>query len=242
MYAQFAPPFPRVPYGARELKAVARKYMLGATIVGSAVWSGIFLLLLLVATLLLWRSQPRIVSLSPIDIYIPPSIRQVVQPPSSRPVRPTPARVGLPIPVPDVEAPPDQTIYTQPNSLPANGVDAAVGGHDAPPSGTTPAPDDVRPSPNAPVYVDELPEAITRVDPEYPGIAREAGVEGVVLIRAFVGKNGRVEDVFVEPKFSIPMLNDAACDAVRKWVFKPAFTNNRAVGVWVAVRIRFSLH
>src|SRR2546426_1919377 len=101
MHAQFAPHFSLVPYGARELKAVARKYMLGATIVGSALWSGIFLLLLL-ASLLLWRSQPiRIPLPRPIDVFIPPPLGQIIPTPPSRPVRPTPARAGFPIPVPD---------------------------------------------------------------------------------------------------------------------------------------------
>jgi TonB family protein len=38
------------------------------------------------------------------------------------------------------------------------------------------------------------------------------------------------------------MLNDAAVNAVKQWVFKPALSNNKPVAVWVAVPVRFSLN
>ena len=91
------------------------------------------------------------------------------------------------------------------------------------------------------VYVEELPEAVTRVvAPVYPDIAREAGVDGTVLVQALVGKDGKVKDVRVQK--SIPMLDAAAVAAVKAWVFKPALSNNKPVAVWVAVPVKFSLH
>jgi protein TonB len=89
------------------------------------------------------------------------------------------------------------------------------------------------------VYVDELPEAIVQVAPVYPDAAREAGVEGTVLVRALVCRSGRVLDVTIMR--SIPMLDAAAVDAVRQWVFKPALAQGEAVAVWVAVPVRFTL-
>jgi protein TonB len=89
------------------------------------------------------------------------------------------------------------------------------------------------------VYVEELPEAITKAAPLYPDIAREAGVDGQVVVQALVGKDGRVKDTRVVK--SIPMLDQAAVDAVKQWVFKPALSNNKPVAVWVAVPVRFSL-
>ncbi len=243
MHAQTVPPFPLNHNGRRELKGVARKYMLGATIAGSMAWSGIFLLLL-AASILFWRSQPiRDPYRIPIDVLpAPPPVDRYIPAPTLPSVRPASPRVGLPVPVPDVAAPPDVISPPAPDLPKAGEPDVGVGAPLAPPPGPTPAAGDLRPSPNAPIYVDELPEVITRVNPVYPELPKDAGVEGVVVVRAYVGKNGRVEEVFVESKFSIPMLNDAACEAVRKWVFKPAFTNNRPVGVWVAIPIRFTLH
>jgi protein TonB len=90
------------------------------------------------------------------------------------------------------------------------------------------------------VYVEELPEAITKVPPIYPDMAREANVDGTVLVQALVGKDGKVKDTKVVK--SIPMLDEAAVKAVVQWVFKPALSNNKPVAVWVAVPVRFTLH
>jgi len=90
------------------------------------------------------------------------------------------------------------------------------------------------------VYVEELPEAVTKVPPVYPDMAREASVDGTVLVQALVGKDGKVKDTKVVK--SIPMLDAAAVAAVKQWVFKPALSNNKPVAVWVAVPVRFTLH
>ena len=90
------------------------------------------------------------------------------------------------------------------------------------------------------VYVEELPEAVTKVPPEYPDLARSANVDGTVLVQALVGKDGRVKDAKVVK--SIAMLDGAALSAVKQWVFKPALSNNKPVAVWVAVPVRFTLN
>ena len=89
------------------------------------------------------------------------------------------------------------------------------------------------------VYVEELPEAITKVSPEYPDIARQSSMEGTVVVQALVGKDGKVKDTKVVK--SVPVLDDAAVAAVKRWVFKPALSNNKPVAVWVAVPVKFSL-
>lgn len=57
------------------------------------------------------------------------------------------------------------------------------------------------------------------VRPVYPAIAIAAGVQGVVRIEARIGPNGRVVDA--RPVQSIPLLDNAALDAVRQWEFVP---------------------
>lgn len=104
----------------------------------------------------------------------------------------------------------------------------------APPRGKLPGPTDY-------VYVEELPVAITRAAPEYPAVAREAGMEGTVIVRALVGVDGRVVDASVA-QGDIPVLNDPAVASVRKWTFKPARASGAPVAVWVSVPVRFSLH
>ena len=88
------------------------------------------------------------------------------------------------------------------------------------------------------VYVEEPPEVITRVEPQYPELAREAGVSGTVKVQVLVGKDGRVKDACIVE--SIPMLDAAAVAAVRQWVFKPALSNGRPVALWVVLPIRFA--
>ncbi|MEK7329857.1 MAG: TonB family protein [Candidatus Eisenbacteria bacterium] len=89
------------------------------------------------------------------------------------------------------------------------------------------------------VYVEELPEALRKVQPVYPQAARDAGIEGTVLIQALVGEDGLVKDTHVVK--SIPGLDESAEASVRQWVFKPARARAKPVAVWVAVPVRFSL-
>lgn len=90
------------------------------------------------------------------------------------------------------------------------------------------------------VPIDELPEVVHRTAPRYPPQAKEAGLEGTVIVQTLVGKDGRVKDVRVAK--SIPVLDQAAVEAVRQWVFKPALVNNQPVAVWIAVPVKFTLH
>ncbi len=90
------------------------------------------------------------------------------------------------------------------------------------------------------VYVEELPEAITKVPPVYPDTARSERVQGTVMVQALVGKDGRVKDTRVLE--SIPQLDAAAVEAVRQWVFKPAQAKGSPVEIWVAIPVKFTLH
>ncbi len=87
--------------------------------------------------------------------------------------------------------------------------------------------------------VDEIPKALEKVAPVYPDIAREAGVDGRVTVLALVGKDGRVLDAQIVK--SIPMLDQAALDCVRKWKFRPAQAEGQPAAAWVEVPVLFSL-
>jgi protein TonB len=90
------------------------------------------------------------------------------------------------------------------------------------------------------VYVEELPEALVKVPPAYPDAAREAHVEGTVMIQALIGRDGMVKDTKVVK--SVPGLDDAAASAVRQWQFKPAMAKGAPVATWVAIPVKFSIH
>ncbi|MCC6650275.1 MAG: TonB family protein [Candidatus Eisenbacteria bacterium] len=99
--------------------------------------------------------------------------------------------------------------------------------------------DEVVPGVTDAVYVDVLPELIYRVPLEYPQIAREAGVDGTVMVQLLVDTNGVVVNALV--KKSIPMLDGAALKCVRQWRFKPAFSNGRPVSTWIGAPVLFDL-
>jgi len=91
------------------------------------------------------------------------------------------------------------------------------------------------------VYVEELPEAITKAQPVYPDEARRARVDGTVVIQTLVLSDGTVGDTRIV-KSDSSLLDDAAVAAVRQWKFKPAVARGKPVAVWVAVPVRFRLH
>ena len=86
---------------------------------------------------------------------------------------------------------------------------------------------------------DVAPELVSMPPPEYPQMARDSRVEGVVLVRLLVGVDGRTKDMFVIQ--SIPMLDGAAADAAWGAVFKPGLKDGEPVAVWVVIPMEFSL-
>jgi TonB family protein len=89
------------------------------------------------------------------------------------------------------------------------------------------------------VYIEKLPEVIRKVPPSYPDEARNAGIQGLVVIQALIGRDGKVKDTRIVT--SIPELDQAAESAVRQWVFTPALAYEKPVAVWVAVPVKFAL-
>lgn len=85
-----------------------------------------------------------------------------------------------------------------------------------------------------------LPEPMFRAAPEYPAEAREKGVDGVVRTLALVGADGNIRDAYVT--HSIPLLDEAALTAVRKFVFRPMRCGGQPVAIWVVLPVRFTLH
>ena len=229
-----------MPYGAPELKEVAKLYMTRAVFVAAGI--GILLYLLSLGAGFALRHKPHETSVIVVpyrELAAPPPLTDKPPPPAVQMApQQAPPAAAIPVPVPDAQAPPEQTIQSQEeiaNTAPSTentGGDQIVV---APPSD-----EDKLPGFGEFVYTDELPELINKTQPDYPDMARSAGVEGTVLVQALVGKDGKVKDTRVTK--SVPMLDDAAVAAVKQWVFKPALSNNKPVAVWVAVPVNFKLH
>lgn len=86
------------------------------------------------------------------------------------------------------------------------------------------------------------PEIETYVVPDYPAKARAQKIQGRVLLIVIVDESGKVEDN-VQIVDSIPMLDQAAVDAVHKWTFTPAHdAEGKPVRVQLQVGVPFVLN
>lgn len=125
---------------------------------------------------------------------------------------------------------------------PAGGVrsEAPVGAGDG--DGGPPPPTEVAAfNPEIPTdEYDQPPVPIEAPEPPYDEMAREAGIEGTVVLEALVTWEGRVREVRVRE--GNPMLAAPAVKCVKTWRFRPARWNGRAVSTWVAIPIVFRLH
>ena len=94
-------------------------------------------------------------------------------------------------------------------------------------------------SPKPLVVPPEIMQArlIHKVDPVYPEQARQANIQGTVLLRVIVGEDGSVAEV--DPVSGNNTLTQAAIAAVRWWRFEPYQVNGRAVPVETQVSVVF---
>ncbi len=83
------------------------------------------------------------------------------------------------------------------------------------------------------------PARVVYVQPVYPQIALAARKEGTVILQAVIDENGSVREVKVLR--SVPLLDDAAVQAVSQWKFTPTLLNGAPVPVVMTVTVGFTL-
>lgn len=97
-------------------------------------------------------------------------------------------------------------------------------------------------NPSAILFVREAkPLYRTNPAPEYPRIARLKGYQGHVILKVLVDREGNVSDLELSRSSGYPVLDQAAVDSVKKWIFVPAMQGNENVEMWVRIPIRFKL-
>ena len=84
------------------------------------------------------------------------------------------------------------------------------------------------------------PRKIRDVKPVYPAGALPLRAQGAVLIEAVIGPDGRVQDARVLHSV-VPLLDQAALDAVRQWAYEPSLLNGDPVTVVMTVVVNFAL-
>ena len=80
---------------------------------------------------------------------------------------------------------------------------------------------------------------ISRVQPEYPALAKQARIQGTVVLRAVINREGKIQDLQVISGH--PLLVQAAMNAVRQCRYRPYYLNDQAVEVETQVTVNFSL-
>ncbi|HEY8150513.1 MAG TPA: energy transducer TonB [Vicinamibacteria bacterium] len=83
------------------------------------------------------------------------------------------------------------------------------------------------------------PRNLKHVNPVYPDVARQARVQGVVIMECTIDAQGKVSDVRVLR--GVPLLDAAAIDAVRQWEYTPTLVNGVPVPVIMTVTVNFRL-
>ena len=164
-------------------------------------------------------------------------------PPLSRRAAPTPAArntAGAPVVAPDTIGVESGVIF-QPGNVDTTGIETISGGLDVGQVAVETLPPVAAPPPG-PVIVGGKIKPPTRtkyVLPDYPELARSVKAQGVVIIEAIIGEDGRVEHARVLR--SKPLLDEAALAAVRAWEYTPTLLNGKPTAVIMTVTVQFTL-
>ena len=186
---------------------------------------------------LAFTESPRLASLQDIELPRPPRARA---PGSSAPTSAVSPELA-PLVAPTGVAPDTARDGTAAGPL-VSGVETTgagiVDGVGVPAALPPPPP----PKPQEPIRPGGLirpPAKTVHVAPQYPQIARASRVQGIVIVEATIDSRGNVESTVVLR--SIPLLDQAALDAVRQWKFTPTLLNGVAVPVIMTVTVNFEL-
>jgi protein TonB len=156
-----------------------------------------------------------------------PGVRQATGPPASLP------RLDAGEPVTGVET----TLSGPPEGVPStesSETGMTIGEPGDPPAGASWAP-------RTPLRVGQVrePRKLKHLSPGYPEIARAARVQGVVVLECVIDEQGRVREIKVLK--GLPLLDQAAIDAVRQWVYTPTLLGGVPVPVVMTVTVNFRL-
>lgn len=215
---------------------------------GSIVLHGAALILLFVWPLTAAFEMPEIRTPMPpvmLATAAPPPPEMPATPQVAAPtVNPHAAPIEAPSTItPEVPMPAVSGVPPVPGGLPGVGSNSALPGFlntgTATPPFTAPPP---RPDPPALRRVGGDIAAPVRTfykAPVYPPLAQSARVDGVVILEATISADGVVQDVKVLR--SVPLLDQAAIEAVKAWRYTPTRLNGQAIPIIMTVTVTFSL-
>ncbi|MCM2254793.1 MAG: TonB family protein [Vicinamibacteria bacterium] len=168
----------------------------------------------------------------------PPAPKAAQQPrPQPKPMTEEP-KFAAPIEVPD-EVKPEEGLDLGVEGGVAGGVEGGVPGGVV--GGVVGGLPEAPPPPQAVRVGGQIkePKKLKNVNPVYPDIAKQARVQGVVILECTISPQGKVSGVKVLR--GIPLLDQAAIEAVNQWVYTPTLLNGVPVPVIMTVTVNFKL-
>lgn len=232
-------------YGAFELKKKYRRNMLSGTLFSAALVAFIIIAVYIyqqVTKVETVYMQPTVIK-TIADLGPPPTVAKAK--PRVEITTPTKAKpkVGIPKPVADDEVVDEDVMIASREELAeivAPDVTSAV--DDAATGEIVVDIEDYMPAPDEFVPVEIPAEMIYEHSPDYPRLARSAGMEAVVWVKALVDKDGNVRDAMIlRSSGSKAGFDEAAIEAAYECKYKPAIQNGRPVAVWVSYQVEFVL-
>ncbi len=233
-------------YGSFELRKYLARYLwiglaVSVALHGTAIGS-------YVIGLALTREPPapkRIVILDASKLGAPPSITDKTVPPTIKVSKPkiAPPAAAKPVAVPDEEEKEEVTIQSQEElaitATPAedtttfSGTDVEIVIQEMELEDVIPASDVFTP-------FEVPPQPIVNPSPDFPEIARNAGVEGMVVMKIYVDTKGNVRKWEVMKAQPAGLgFEEEVIKVIQKWKFTPAIQQNKPVGAWIAVPFNF---
>ncbi len=136
----------------------------------------------------------------------------------------------------EAELPPDVTTNTGVTGgvfggIPGQGL---IGGQALPPPPKAAAPSRIKQGGNV-----TAASILSQTRPVYPALARQARIQGSVVLHAIIDKDGKVAQL--EVVSGHPLLVQAALDAVKQWRYKPTLLNGDPVEVDTTITVTFTM-
>jgi protein TonB len=233
-------------YGSFELKRYLSRYLwIGLAV--SVGLQGTAIASFVVANMLSQKPEApkRIVILDPSKLGAPPSITDKTVPPSIKVAAPqiAPPAAAKPVAVPDEEEKEEVTIQSQEElAIAATPTEdtTLLGGDDVDLVIKELNLEDMIPTSDTFTPYEVAPAPIVNPSPDYPEMAKTAGVKGKVVIKVYVDKKGDVKQwEIMAAKPSGLGFEEEVIKVIQKWKFTPAIQQNNPVGVWIAIPFNF---
>jgi periplasmic protein TonB len=236
------------PYGAFELKRNYQKNMLTGTLISCAIPVVIIGIILLIGVIKNIKTGEVAIDAAAAPVYIdlsqlpPPNIQKSVKKPELMKEKIELPKIGIPNPVADEEVMEVQVLATNLQKVDLAEADLGEAGDDLFGDGTIiDILSDIMPQPDEFVAFDEEPQLLVAPEPVWPEMARKAGITGTVWVKVLVDTEGNVRDqIIIKESGANAGFEEAALEAAKKRMYRPAMQNNQPVSVWVAYKVKFT--